>query len=184
MSLLDVQNFLARIYTDAQLRREFLSAPERIGLENNLNEQEISELAEVLPEELNCFSESLVLKRLREVEKLLPLTRRILDKDFELYFREFANLFLPESIKKHLEDAIGFANFLQEKQNDWRRDVVKFEQAKLEFNACSKRFVFKIFDYDIKEISRTDAKTQRKFKKKKTFAVWLRIGKQTRHFIW
>ncbi len=30
MSLLDVQNFLARLYTDERLHCEFLSAPERI----------------------------------------------------------------------------------------------------------------------------------------------------------
>ena len=49
MSLLNVQNFLARIYTDENLRREFLSAPEVIGKANNLNETEIAELAEVFP---------------------------------------------------------------------------------------------------------------------------------------
>jgi len=53
MSLLDTQNFLARIYTDESLRREFLAAPEKIGRENNLSEREIAELAEVFPDELN-----------------------------------------------------------------------------------------------------------------------------------
>jgi hypothetical protein len=50
MSLLDAQNFLARIYTDENLRREFLSAPEQTGRENNLSEKEIAELAAFSPQ--------------------------------------------------------------------------------------------------------------------------------------
>ena len=100
MSLRDVQNFTARIYTDAQLRREFLSAPEKFGKQNNLTEREISELIGVLPDEINFFADSLFSKRLREVEKLLPLTKRILTTDFEKHFREFAVQYTPESIKK------------------------------------------------------------------------------------
>ncbi len=171
MSLLDVQNFTARIYTDENLRREFLSAPEQTGRENNLSEKEIVELAAVFPEELNFFVESLVYKRLRAVEKLLPLTARALAEDFEKHFREFAVKYTPESIKKHLEDALRFAEFLQTEKIEliWARDLAKYERAKLEFNACQKRFIFRFFDYDIKEISRHNAEPQRKFLRKKTF---------------
>ena len=58
MSLLEVQNFTARIYTDENLRRKFLAAPEQTGRENNLSEKEIAELAAVFPEELNFFADS------------------------------------------------------------------------------------------------------------------------------
>jgi len=184
MSLLDVQNFLARLYTDERLRREFLSAPEKIGKINNLNEKEIIELAEILPAELNLFADSLRWKRLREVEKLLPLTKQALAEDFEIYFREFAGVFLPATVKKHLEDAIHFAEFLQGKEKNWKKDLAKYERAKLEFNNSSKNFIFKVFDYNIKEIFRKGAKMQSEFKRKKTFALWLRIGKLARQFIW
>lgn len=178
MSLLDVQNFLARIYTDEVLRRQFSSAPEKVGTENNLTEKEVAELIGILPDEINFFADSLRWKRLREVEKLLPLTKKVLAADFESHFREFANQFTPESIKKHLEDAIRFAAFLQEAEKNWKRDVARFESAKLEFYAGGKRFVFKIFDYDVKEISRRVAELPLNFEKRKTFAVWLRIGKR------
>ena len=186
MSLLDVQNFLARLYTDENLRLEFLAAPEKIGKDNNLNEKEVAELAQVLPAELNFFADSLRWKRLREVEKLLPLTKKALAEDFEKYFREFASQFTPETIKKHLEDAVRFAEFLQMKEieSNWIKDLAKYEQAKLEFNACRKHFVFKQFDYDIKEISLQTTIPEKEFKQKKTFAVWLRFRKQTRHYIW
>ncbi len=184
MSLLDVQNFLARLYTDESLRREFSSAPEKIGKVNNLNEKEIAELTEILPAELNLFADSLRWKRLREVEKLLPFTKQVLAEEFEIYFREFAGKFLPATVKKHLEDAIQFAEFLQGKEKNWKKDLAQYERAKLEFNNCDKNFIFKVFDYDIKEILRTGAQAHREFKRKKTFAIWLRIGKIARQFIW
>jgi hypothetical protein len=186
MSLLDVQNFLARIYTDAQLRRRFGDAPKQIGRENNLTETESAELAAVLPFEIDFFADSLLHKRRREVEKLLPFTKRALSEAFEKHFREFSGQFLSASIKKHLDDAIGFAKFLQTKKNVsvCAKDLAKFEQAKLEFNACDRRFIFKIFDYDVKNISCRNAGTPGEIRRKKTFAVWFRIGKRTRHYIW
>ncbi len=187
MSLLNVQNFLARLYTDENLRRDFLSASERIGRENNLTEKEIAELAAIFPEELKLFADSLVWKRLREVEKLLPLTRNILGKDFERFFRQFASRFTPASIKKHLEDAIAFADFLQTEEVEpfWVRDAAKFEQTKLEFNNFGKRFVYEIFDCDIKEFIRQNANAPAgEIRKKKTLAIWIRFGNKTRNFVW
>ena len=157
-----------------------MSAPEKLGKQNNLTEQETAELVGILPAELNFFADSLFWKRLREVEKLLPLTRKILAGDFEKYFREFANRFLPETIKKHQEDAIEFAAFLQSKklEPDWAKDAAKFEQAKLEFYGLSKPFVLRFFDYNVKEIFRQAAMPPSEIRKKKTFVVWLRIGKR------
>lgn len=169
MSLLNVQNFLARIYTDENLRREFLSAPEVIGKANNLNQTEIAELAEVFPDELNSFAESLFYKRLREVEKFLPLTKQVLNQNFEKQFRIFADLYLPTTVKKHLEDAVEFCSYLQKNKSASNivKNTAKFEQAKLEFFGFERRLIVKIFDYDIKTNQ-----------KRKHFAFWLRIGKR------
>jgi hypothetical protein len=182
MSLAEVQNLLARLYTDKVLRQKFLSAPEKTGREFNLTEKEIAELAAVLPAELDFFSESLLFKRLREVEKLLPRTKQILSEDFEKYFREFSNSFLPTSIKKHLEDAVQFADFLlkQELKSAWLKDLIRYEQANLIFNGFGKKFLLRRFNFNIKEISRKSAQAQRK----PSVAVWLRIGGKTRHFVW
>lgn len=167
MSLQETQNFLSRIYTDEKFRRAFLAEPEKIGWQFGLSETEISELAKILPEELNFFAESLFYKRLREAEKFLPLTKEGLEKDFEIYFREFAGRFNPVSIKKHYEDAVEFCKFLRKKSIEpkWARDATKFEQAALEFGADKKYFVFKLFDYDLKTKQ-----------KRKNFRCWLKIG--------
>lgn len=178
MSLLDVQNFTARIYTDENIRREFSAAPQKIGKQNNLTETEIAELVEILPDEINFFADSLRWKRLREVEKLLPLTKRIFAADFEVLFNEFSNGFTPTSIKKHLEDAIRFVKFLGEHETGWKSDAAQFESAKLEFYALGKNFVFRRFDYDVKRIARRIHDAPTNFERRKTFAVWLRVGKR------
>ncbi|MCY7377564.1 MAG: hypothetical protein LH472_16525 [Pyrinomonadaceae bacterium] len=169
MSLLETLNFLARVYTDANLRREFLSAPERIGKENALTAEEICEIVEIFPDEINAFAESLFWKRLREVEKLLPLTRRSLNAEFERLFREFSPDFNPPSIKKHLEDALCFGRFLQKSAavSELAKNAAKFEGAKLEFYAVHKNFIVRYFDFDIQTGER-----------KKHFKIWLRIGKR------
>jgi hypothetical protein len=170
MSLLEQQNLLARLYTDEVFRRDFLNEPLKIGTENNLNELEIAELTDVMPEELNFFSESLFVKRLREVEKLLPLTHKVLTKDFQVYFREFTGNYNPQSVKKHLEDAIEFCKYLQTKQID-TKDAAKFEQAKLEVFGYGKSFKFVRLNYNIETLE-----------PKKGFAMWIKIGKNIKYF--
>jgi hypothetical protein len=169
MSLLDVQNFLARIYTNENLRREFLTAPEEIGRENNLSEREINELTAVFPDELNSFADSLRLKRLREVEKLLPLTRAQLNGEFERHFREFSDSFNSQSIKKHLADALHFCDYLRANKavSARAKNAAKYERAKLEFWALNRRFVWRIFDFNIAT-----------GEPKKHIGVWFKIGKR------
>ncbi|MDQ4121997.1 MAG: hypothetical protein M3209_11195 [Acidobacteriota bacterium] len=178
----EIQKLTAKLYTDSDLRLDFLSAPEKIGRRFNLTDKEIAELAEVLPEELNFFAESLFFKRLREVEKLLPRTKKLLSKDLEKYFREFSTTFLPASIKKHLEDAVRFADFLitQKIETDFLKDLIRFEQANLIFHGYGKNFLFRRFRFDVRNFSTLSTEQQRKT----TISVWLRIGDKSRHFIW
>ena len=184
MSLLEQQNFLARLYTDEKLRSEFLSAPEKIGLENDLEKEEIADLIAVVPEELAFFSDSLVWKRLREVEKFLPLTKEFAGEEFAKLFKEFSENYNPQSVKKHLEDAFEFCAFLDENESVslFLRDIARFEQAKLEFFGYGKRFVIRKFNVDLREISSKGVTAQSYFPKRKTFAVWLRIGNKTKFY--
>ena len=174
MSLLEQQNLLAKLYTDAEFRRAFLSQPEKIGAENFLDENEIAEIFAIMPEELEFFADSLFWKRVREVEKFLPLTRKVLGEDFTTRFREFSQSFNPQTVKKHFEDALEFCRFLRAQEvSGLAKSAAKFEQAKLEFFGIEKRLVVCRLDYDVRmEIP----------EKKKKIAVWLRIGKRIKHF--
>ena len=188
MSLQEQQNLLAKLYTDAEFRRAFLSQPEETGAENGLNETEIREIAGMMPEELNFFADSLVWKRLREVEKFLPLTRELLQDDFAKYFREFSQTFNPQTVKKHLADALEFGRFLQDREtiSNLAKDAARFERAKLIFAARAKNFVFEKFSFDIREILKKTAVkksiSEADFRPRKTFAIWLRIGKMTKQY--
>ncbi len=172
MSLQHQQNLLAKLYTDAEFRRAFLSEPEKIGAENDLDEAEIREIAAIMPEELNLFANSLFWKRLREVEKFLPVTHKVLGADFTKNFREFSQTFNPQTVKKHFEDALEFCRFLRAQEvSDLAKSAAKFEESKLEFFGFEKRLVVCRLDYDVRmEIP------------KKKIAVWLRIGKRIKHF--
>ena len=70
MSLQKQQDFLARLYTDVSLRQNFLSAPAKIGADNDLSESEIIEIAEIMPEELNFFAANYVFKVVPVVVKI------------------------------------------------------------------------------------------------------------------
>ena len=189
MALIETQNFLARIYTDEKLRREFLSEPEKIGGNNNLKPEEIAELVTIFPEELNAFAESLFYKRLRQVEKLLPLTHRLAGINFEEYFRRFASCFSPESNKKHLEDAVRFADFLQAEKSESSliKNAAKFEKARLEFNAFQKRFAVILLDYDVRLISESflseNESSAQNLTQRKTVVIWLRTGNKVKQFV-
>lgn len=182
MSLAEIQKLTSRLYTDSDLRREFLSEPEKIGRRFDLTANEIAELAAVLPAELNFFAESLFNKRLREVEKLLPRAKQILATEFENHFRSFSKSFLPASIKKHLEDAVQFADFLikQNIEPVWLKDSIRYEQANLIFHGYGKKFLLRRFKFNIKEISRQNSQPRGK----PIVAVWFRVGGKTRHFVW
>ncbi len=187
MSLLEQQNFLAQIYTDENLRRAFLAEPEKVGKSNNLDEAEINEILEIFPDEINAFAESLIWKRLREVEKLLPLTRRFLAEDFIKSFRKFAPTFNSTDIKKHLADALEFSQFLQRQSlNEPLKNISKYERSKLLFNSGTKNFVVTKFQFDVREMLNQAAENivlKDDLKRRRTLAIWMRVGKIERHFI-
>jgi hypothetical protein len=196
MSLAKQQSLLARLYTNADLLAEFLDAPVKVALENGLSEIESQQLATIVPRELQSFAQSLFYKRLREVEKLLPLSAKVLDKKFSELFHSFSDEFPPQTIKKHFADAVAFAAFLQknERVSPWISDLIQFELAKLEFNGNAKFFVLCIFQHDIRDIlnivqrhNHLDAINKLfGLRERRTFAVWLRVGKSgaSNHFVW
>lgn len=182
MSLREQQNFLAKLYTDAEIRRAFLSEPAKIGRVYDLTAVEIDEIAAMMPEELEFFADSLVWKRLREAEKFLPLTRKVLGEDFTPLFCEFSQNFNPQTVKKHFEDALHYCGFLQtQKVSDLAKNTARFERAKLEFFGEEKRFAVCRLDFDVREIAGSDFAAN-DLKKTKKIAVWLRAGKRIRHF--
>jgi hypothetical protein len=183
VSLIEQQNLLAKLFTDSNLRENFWLNPNEIGLANNLDEKEVADLSKINEKDFNYFAQSLYFKRLSEVENILPLTVSAFGKtNFRENFKEFANQFLPKSIKKHQEDAFEFTKFLEQKalEKVWLKDVVKYEQAKLFFYGYGKFFVFRVLRYDFTTAS---GNIRHEPIKRLSIAIWLQFSKKIYHRI-
>ena len=183
MSLLEQQNTLARLLTDPSFTERFLADPNLSGRSLGLSEAETHELVEIAKRDLTMFSESLVWKRLREVEKLLPLTGRIARERFRTLFLEFAPTFNPQTIRKHYEDALQFCRFLEgHGGDDPIGDAARFERTRLTFFDQEHIFAFCRSRYDLTPRSDEDAELSRRGRT--AVAVWLRAGKKrVFHFV-
>ena len=151
MSLATLQQALAQIYTDSQLREDFLTNPDVVGKSLNLNCSEIQQLSKISASEVNFYANSLKYKRLGEVRKLLPLTVKLLGKDFNRLFFSYAETYLPYGTKKHLKDAIAFTQFLLKREFEvgWHQDIISYESFHLQRLNTQKKFVFASFNHSI-----------------------------------
>lgn len=113
MGLREQQNFLARLYTDPDLRRSFFEDPAGVAREAGLDETEAATLAAISSNELDGFAHSLLWKRLREAEKLLPHLVPAMGEEFRTVFFDFASTYNPLGTKKHLDDAIEFCRSIE-----------------------------------------------------------------------
>lgn len=184
MPLHDQQNFLAKLLTDDGLRASFLQNPDDTGRKEGMAEGDLATLKAINPDDLDFFAVSLVNKRLGEVEKLLPFSLQAIGKKkFREMFKEFSDGYVPEGIKKHLEDALEFGRLLQRHKDgrDWQRDAIKFDTANLLFYSGRKNLLIRVLRYDL-------AFGERRLRKhpfrKLQVALWIRFGAWARHFVW
>lgn len=182
MGLKEQQDILARLYTDPAFADEFFSDPISAAREHSLSKDEADSIAASAGEEIRLFAGSLIAKRLREVEKLLPFSRKILGEGFVDLFGRHAALFNPASVKKHLEDAIEFSEFANKDASTDRlaQDVIAFEIAKLKHFATGRRLTVCSLRHDIRPI--LDGRAAHLARKRRTLAIWLRIKEKQRFF--
>lgn len=177
MSLLEQQSALARLLTDPEFRQRFLAEPDRAGRELGLNEGESEDVASVA--ELESFADSLIWKRLREVEKILPITSQAAGDEFRLHFFRFAPAFNPQTVRKHYEDAIAFSRFIEAQDLPGPvRDAARLERTRAAFFAEGRILSCCLSRYDLAAGGEGP-----KLRKRAAIAVWLRLGKGFRHFI-
>lgn len=146
MGLLEQQNLMARLYTDEAVRRNFLADPHRVLRDLGLSDDEAVELAGVLPEELNFFAGSLFRKRLREIERMLPLTTRSLGDKFEVEFQRYNEAILESREKSRADDALEFCRYIERTYTGETAEASRFERLKRQFFAGKKNFVLAKFE--------------------------------------
>lgn len=183
MGLAEIQRALANLYTDERLREHFVRDSLSVGRELGLSEDEAQQIAKIPLSQLSFFSNSLVSKRFGEVVKLMPLTQKVLGKSFDNAFRKFAQDFNPNDIKKHLNDAVTFAKYLESNYQkhingpDWILDLIRFERARLIFSGSGKRILIKRFRFDIRTlIERLDkGEIPEQVEKTRLSGIWWRF---------
>lgn len=171
MGLEQVQQVLAKLYTNTEFRERFFNQPGVVGAELGLSSIEIEQLSQLTAKDVTVFANSLKWKRLGELRELLPITAGVLGKEFNTLFWGYAESYLPTGIKKHRDDAIAFSNFILQTPEItpvWVKDLVIFEQAWLLTYQPNRCFLLRCFSYTVH---------QQDIKPQLTIALWWRLQK-------
>ncbi|MBD2743120.1 hypothetical protein [Coleofasciculus sp. FACHB-1120] len=192
MGLAQTQQILAKLYTNTLLRERFFANPQAVGEEFGLSSDESQHLAKLSAQQVNLFASSLKRKRLGEVRELLPLTQRVLGKSFAELFWRYAETHVPGGIKKHLEDAIAFATFiennaqLKEIEPPWVVDLARYEKSWLLAAEPTFRLTMCRFRYAIDKLARmTQQEVEPLLLLQPTIVFWFRLSarSQLRHIV-
>jgi hypothetical protein len=139
MSALDVQQLLARLYTDPGMLEEFLTDREGFCARHAKGDGEL--VRQIDPGQLEFFAVSLRAKRAGEVKKLLPMTVRTLGSRFSEEFERYAATTIASGDRKHLADAMAFCECLLEQPESF--DDLTLESAAFELLDFKVRFDLK-----------------------------------------
>lgn len=186
MGLAKIQQILAQLYTNSELRKRFFANPQTVGAELGLSDSETQQLSQLSVQEVNVFANSLKWKRLGEVRELLPRTARVLGKNFTSLFWRYAETHLPQGLKKHREDAmvaprtaegIAFTSFIEKVAQAegidpaWVSDLARYEKTWLLVYELQHGFQVCWFRYPVGRLGSTDINFSQP-----TIAVWWRLS--------
>jgi len=110
---IDLTTAMARLLTDSELRLAFRDDCEQLANELNLCCDDRAAFLGLDVDQLDQQADGLISKRREEVARLIPETWQRLGPSSDPLFRSFAESFWPASHKRHTEDAVAFAKFLQ-----------------------------------------------------------------------
>ena len=139
MSALEVQQLLARLYTDPGMLEEFLADRDGFCARHASGCAEL--IRQIDPVQLEFFAVSLRSKRASELKKLLPMTVRALGVGFTEEFDRYAATTIASGDRKHLADAMAFCESLIERPRSF--DDLTLETASFELLDFKVRFDLK-----------------------------------------
>lgn len=154
MGLSQTQALLARIFTDAKMRRAFFDDPHLAAKRFGLNAQEAETLSALDRREVEDFARSLFGKRALDARKALPLTAAALGKDFDrLLFEAIEG---PPSPERHRADAAALAALLSSRDVEpaWIADLARYEMAFVAAARAGAFLLLRRFAYPVDEIAR------------------------------
>lgn len=131
MGLRELQSALARLFTDAELRRRHQEDPRSLGIALGIGEEEMGQWLALSSEQIANFSDGLLRKRLAAVRSLLPRTAKRLGNALDESFYAWAQTVPSQGMDHHLRDAWMFGDHLlsQNVASPWERELIRWERA-------------------------------------------------------
>ena len=182
MSLSDIEQILTRLSADEELRARFVENPFALGRELELTPARTRQLRRVAAERYNYFAATPHEPRFVHVNKLLPLTPRVLRARFTNYFDGYVVEHGAPAVERLFGDVLRFAEYLEAKLREdylgsgWTLDLLRFEKARVKAADPNRRLVVAHFRHDISRLVRGIARKDKPFEAvaRRTVAVWWR----------
>src|SRR3712207_4766085 len=115
MGLSDIEQILTRLSSDEELRARFVENPFALGRELGLTPARTRQLRRAAAERFDSFAATPSERRFVQVNKLLPLTHRVLRDRFTLYFSRYVAEHGPLAVESLFADVLRFAEYLDRK---------------------------------------------------------------------
>ena len=166
----------------------FFADLQRMGTTLGLTEKETETLSRLSTRQVNYFARSLKRKRLGEVKKFLTRSYSVLGERFDRLFFRYADTYVPQGIKKHRDDALMFAEFLEDAScleatdPPWALDVVRYEAGWVKAWDPRYQWVIRRIRYSISVLARSAmlGEKDREPPMQPTIALWFRIPRRGR----
>ena len=139
MPSLEIQRWLARLYTDEEVLKQFLEDPVLFTRELST---EIAAFLQALDKtQLAHFASSLRSKRAREASEMAPMLLHVFGASYWSYFSSFARQALSMGPHKPAADAMAFCDFLAgcRELEDKFREAARYERLRLGLTMRLKR---------------------------------------------
>ena len=184
MSLSDIEQILTRLSSDEELRARFVENPFALGRELGLTAAGTRQLRREAAARFDSFAATPRERRFVQVNKLLPLTHRVLRDRFTLYFDRYVAEHGPPAVARLFGDVLRFAEYLEEKLKEdylgsgWTLDLLRFEKSRVKAADPNRRLVVQTFRHDISRlvrgIARKDKNAMFEVVVRRSVAVWWR----------
>lgn len=134
METSDYQHFLAAIYTDASLRRDFLAAPEKVAKRFDISAETARILKEKHSEAINFFATSLIRKRFNILRSFLPRSFQMIEENaLWQFFEQYCEQYTLSKRDRYAHEARQFTAFLlkHSQLSAWKKNLVKLERSQI-----------------------------------------------------
>jgi hypothetical protein len=182
MGLTDIEQILTRLSADDELRARFVENPFALGRELGLTPTRTRQLRREAAERFDSFAATPRERRFVQVNKLLPMTHRVLGARFTNYFDRYVAEHGAVAIERLFGDVLHFAEYLEAKLRDdylgsgWTLDLLRFEKSRVKAADPNRRLVVAAFRHDISRLVRGVARKDAMFEVvvRRSVAVWWR----------